>query len=114
MKLTKNVFGLLFGDKGYIVNPALFRQLYDNQVKIVTKIRKNMKNKFLTVTEKLLLKKRAIIESVIDILKNTLNIQHTRHRSVWGFFVNLIGGLTAYQMRDKKPSITFVDQALTD
>ena len=114
VKLTKNVFGLLFGDKGYIVNQALFRQLYDNQVKIVTKIRKNMKNKFLSITEKLLLRKRAIIESVIDILKNTLNIQHTRHRSIWGFFVNLIAGLTAYQMRDKKPSIAFADQLLTD
>lgn len=112
MKITQNISGLLFGDKGYIVNNNLFRQLFENQVKIITKIRKNMKNKLLSVTEKLLLKKRAIIESVVDILKNKMNIQHTRHRSVWGFFVNLISGLTAYQMRPKKPSIDFVNTLL--
>jgi len=74
IKLTKNVFGRLFGDKGYIVNQDLFRQLYENQVKIVTKVRKNMKSKLLSITEKILLKKRAIVESVLDILKNRIDL----------------------------------------
>lgn len=102
--LVKGLFGKLFGDKGYISQP-LFETLYDQQVQLITKLRKKMKNRLVVMFDKLMLRKRAIIESVIDQLKNISQIEHTRHRSVTNFFVNLIAGLVAYTYRDKKPSL---------
>jgi len=71
----------------------------------VTKLKKKMKNRLFSMFEQLMLRKRAIIESVIDQLKNISNIEHSRHRSVANCFVNLIAGLIAYTYREKKPSI---------
>jgi len=104
-KLTKNITGKLFGDKGYIVNQKIFEKLYLQGVHLITKIRKNMKNKLMEMEDKLFLQKRGVIESIGDILKQHLGLEHTRHRSSWGFFLNVLSSLTAYQMRDKKPSI---------
>jgi IS5 family transposase len=103
--LTKNIFGKLFGDKGYM-SPKLFANLWDRNIQLVTKIRKNMKNKLMNFTDKLLLRKRAIIESVNDFLKNICNIEHSRHRSVANFFVNTFSALVAYSFLPKKPSIS--------
>ena len=64
-----------------------------------------MKNKFMLMTDKLLLRKRAIIESINDQLKNISHIEHSRHRSKKGFMINLLCGLTAYCLQAKKPSI---------
>ena len=102
-KLTKGLKGLLIGDKGYISN-NLFRFLYFQDLKLITKIRKNMKNLPMIIDEKLLLKKRGIIESVIDKLKNELLLEHTRHRSVTNFIVNILSTLAAY-IFITKPSI---------
>lgn len=66
-----------------------------------------MKNKFLNLSDKLLLRKRAIIETVFDQLKNISQIEHTRHRSFWNFLVNLASGLIAYSWREKKPSLNY-------
>jgi hypothetical protein len=66
-----------------------------------------MKNKFLAFADKVLLRKRAIIESVFDQLKNISQIEHTRHRSFWNFPVNLVAGLIAYTWREKKPSLNY-------
>ena len=71
----------------------------------MTKLKKKMKNRLFSMFEQLMLRKRAIIESVIDQLKNISNIEHSRHRSVANCFVNLIAGLIAYTYREKKPSI---------
>lgn len=105
--LTKKVLGKLFGDKGYLVNQAVFEKLYQKGVKLVTKIRKNMKNKLMDIEDKILLRKRGVIESVNDILKEHLQMKHTRHRSLWGFILHIFTSITAYQMREKKPKICF-------
>lgn len=105
-RLTKKIAGKLFGDKGYMVNPKRFHELYERGVHLITKIRENMRNKLMDLTDKLLLRKRGIIESVGDILKEHLHMEHTRHRSVWGFFLHIFTSLTFYQMREKKPSIS--------
>lgn len=102
--LVKNLIGKLVGDKGYI-SQKLFDQLYQQGLQLITKIKKNMKNKLMSVTDKLLLRKRAIIESVNDQLKNISQIEHTKHRSVWNFAVNILAGLCAYILQPKKPSI---------
>lgn len=64
-----------------------------------------MKNKLMPLMDKLLLRKRAIVETVNDQLKNISQIEHTRHRSIAGFMLNLLGGLIVYTYRDKKPSL---------
>ena len=102
--MTEPLFGKLFGDKGYISQP-LFDLLFDDGVQLVTKIRKNMKNKLMDVFDKLMLRKRAIIETIYDQLKNISQIEHTRHRSGFNFLVNLVSALIAYTYQEKKPSL---------
>ncbi len=103
-ELVKELFGKLFGDKGYISQP-LFETLYDGGVQLVTKLKKRMKQRLFSMFDKIMLRKRAIIESVIDQLKNISQIEHSRHRSVANCFVNLLAGLVAYTFREKKPSL---------
>lgn len=103
-KLTKSVFGKLFGDRGYI-SQKLFEYLFQHNVQLITRIKSNMKNKFMNSYDKLMLRKRAIIESINDELKNMCQIEHTRHRSPANFFVNLISGIVAYSFFPKKPSL---------
>lgn len=103
-ELVKELFGKLFGDKGYISQP-LFETLYDGGVQLVTKLKVNMQNRLVSLFDKIMLRKRAIIESVIDQLKNISQIEHSRHRSVTNCFVNLVAGLVAYTYREKKPSL---------
>jgi hypothetical protein len=102
--LVKGLFGKLFGDKGYVSRP-LFDALYDEGVQLVTKLKRGMKNRLMPLLDKIMLRKRAIIESVNDQLKNISQIEHSRHRSVANCFVNLLGGLIAYTWREKKPSL---------
>lgn len=99
-----NVFGKLIGDKGYICK-TLFEQLFINGIHLITKIRKNMKNSLMHIHDKILLRKRGIIETVNDELKNICQIEHTRHRSFVNFLTNLISGLIAYSFFPKKPSL---------
>jgi DDE family transposase len=103
-QLTRGLWGRLFGDKGYI-SQALFERLYARGVKLVTHLRKNMKNTLMEAAEKLLLRKRSLIETVNDQLKNVCQIEHTRHRSPLNFLVHLIAGLIAYAKQPKKPSL---------
>lgn len=100
----KRIFGKLFGDKGYI-SKDLFEQMFTDGVHMVTKIKKNMKNSLMHIHDKLMLKKRALIESVNDELKNICQIEHTRHRSFDNFVTNLLSGLIAYSFFPKKPSL---------
>jgi hypothetical protein len=109
--MAKKLWGKLFGDKGYISQP-LFEQLFSQGVQLITPIRKNMKNRLLPLMDKLLLRKRAIIETINDQLKNISQIAHTRHRSPTNFLVNLIAGLIAYTHQPKKPSLNLFDQDL--
>jgi len=103
-QLFKNIKGYCFTDKGFI-SAKFFEQALLNGLKIITGIRTKMKNKLIDMTEKLLHKKRGIIESVNDILMTVCDIDHTRHRSPYNFMVNLISGTIAYTFLDKLPSI---------
>src|SRR5215216_1536847 len=83
-KLTKRLFGKLFGDQGYLSQP-MFEQLLQHGVQLITRLKSNMKNRLMSLSDKLLLRKRAIIESITDQLKNVSQIEHTRHRSPLNF-----------------------------
>jgi len=100
----ENVFGKLFADKGYI-SKTLFDELFVDGIHLITKIKKNMKNSLMLIQDKILLKKRALIETANDELKNICQIEHTRHRSFDNFISNLIPGLIAYSFMPKKPSL---------
>lgn len=103
-RLFKGLTGLAFADKGFASQKA-FTPLFEQGLKLITYIRSNMKNKLLLLQEKMLLKKRGMIESVIDILKSVCNIEHTRHRSPLNMIVNTYAALCAYSTFDRKPSI---------
>ncbi len=111
-ELLQEQYGQFFGDKGYIC-AALARDLRDSNVILVTKFKKKMKNKLMTMLDKQLLRKRAIVESVIEQLKHISQIEHSPHRSPANFIVNLLAGLIAYCHRDKKPSIAIDDLILS-
>jgi transposase len=103
--LAKKLFGKLFGDKGYVSLPLAqsLRDMFDLQ--LITKLRRNMKNQLMTWSDRILLRRRAIIETIIDQLKNISQIEHSRHRSVTNYFVNVLCGLIAYCRRPSKPSL---------
>lgn len=103
-KLARGVQGKLFGDKGYISQP-LFKHLFEQGTQLITTIRSNMKNRLLPLMDRILLRKRFIIETINDQLKNISQIEHSRHRSPINFLLNLVAALSAYQLKPKKPKI---------
>ena len=105
-KMAGGLKGWLFGDKGYI-SKKLADNLKNQGLELITRVKKNMKETYLTPLKKLWLDKRGIIESVIDQLKAILHIQHTRHRSPNNFLTNVFAGIAAYIFKPKKPSISF-------
>lgn len=105
-KMTQELFGKLFGDKGYI-SKALSDLLWGNGIQLITQVRRNMKSKALSNEEKILLRKRSVIETVNDELKNICQVEHTRHRSISGFLLNIMGAIAAYSFFPKKPSIKY-------
>lgn len=104
-KLVKKLFGKLFGDKGYISQPLAqsLRSMFN--IQLITKLRGNMKNRLMSLSDRILLRRRAIVETIIDQLKNISQIEHSRHRSITNFFVNVLCGLIAYCRRPSKPSL---------
>lgn len=110
-EMAESLIGKLFGDKGYI-SQALFEQLQATGLELITRRRKNMKNGLIKLIDKILLRKRAIIESVNDQLKNICQIEHSRHRSRFNFLVNLISGLIAYSYHPKKPCLDLEHKGL--
>ena len=102
----KGIFGKLFADKGYI-SKKLADILFVDGVHLITQLRNNMKNCLMTLSDKILLRKRSVIETVNDELKNMCQIEHSRHRSIGNFLTNLIAGLIAYSFFPKKPSIQY-------
>lgn len=102
--LTKKLTGLLFLDKGYI-KKELFEKLFNRGLKLVTKVKKGMKNALISLKEKILLRKRSIVETVFDSLKNKFEIEHTRHRSPINFLIHGFSVLISYSIQSKKPSI---------
>lgn len=106
-QLAKALWGKLFGDRGYLAQ-SLFEQLFAQDLHLITPLRKNMTNRLMPLLDKLLARKRSIIETINDQLKNISQIAHTRHRSVTNFMVNLLAGLIAYTFQPKKPSLNLV------
>ena len=101
----ESLFGKIFGDKGYISN-TLFEKLIMDGVHLITKLRKNMRSYNVTpLWDAILLRKRAVIESINDQLKNIFQIEHSRHRSPANFLSNLFSALIAYNFSEKKPSL---------
>lgn len=79
-RLAHRLWGKLFADKGYVSEP-LKLLLKETGLEFLTKVKKNMKPQEISATDKILLRKRAIIETIFDQLKNISQIEHTRHRS---------------------------------
>lgn len=102
----KAIFGKLFADKGYI-SEKLTNILFVNDIHLITSIRNNMKNSLMTMGDKITLRKRSVIETVNDELKNICQVEHSRHRCFANFISNLIAGLIAYSFFPKKPSIQY-------
>lgn len=100
----KNIKGKLCADKGYI-GQALFENLFINGIQLLTKVKNNMKNSLMSVADKILLRKRALIETVNDELKNIAQIEHSRHRSFNNFIANALSAIAAYCFFEKKPAI---------
>lgn len=109
--MVKNLFGKLFGDRGYL-SKKLKEVLAQEDVELITTIRGNMKNKLMPMRDKLMSRKRFLIETVNDQLKNEFHAEHTRHRSPMNFFVNLISALIAYCFKENKPKISRRGQLL--
>lgn len=102
--LVRNLQGKLFGDKGYI-SAALAEELIQHGLEFITTLKKNMKKKEMAFADRILLRKRSVIETVNDMLKNFFQIEHSRHRSVFGFVTNLFSALAAYTFYPKKPEM---------
>ena len=104
MLIQNRCRGKLYGDKGYI-SKKLFDELFAQGVELITKVKKNMKNRLMDMWDKLCLRKRGVVDSTIHQLKNISQIEHSRHRSVHNFLVNVFAGLIAYYLREKKPHL---------
>lgn len=110
-EMTRHLKGILFADKGYI-SQHLFKALYERGLKLITGIKRNMKNYLMPLIEKLMLRKRFLIETLFGILKIHMNLSHTRHRSPTNACVNILSCLTAYQLTENKPTMKFYSLAL--
>ncbi|MBP9682946.1 MAG: transposase, partial [Bacteriovorax sp.] len=88
---------------GYI-GAELFKDLFSQGLHLITKIKRNMKNILMDVTDKIWLKKRMIVESIFSSIKSCGTFEHSRHRSVQNAFCHIFSGLIFYQLRLIKPS----------
>ena len=104
-KLLQQLFGKVFADKGYVSQKLVKQLLQTAGIQLITKLKRKMKQRLLPLSDRLMLRKRSIIETIIDQLKNISQIEHSRHRSPVNCFVNILGGLIAYCHQPKKPSI---------
>lgn len=106
--LFQGLFGKAFGDKGYI-SQSLFDLLFADGIELITKSKKGMKPRLMRYLDRILLRKRAIAETIIDQLKNICQVEHSRHRAATGFLWNLLSALIAYSFLPKKPSLHLRD-----
>ena len=106
--LLKRIWGKLYGDKGY-VSKKLSDLLFTDGIYLITGIRKNMKNQLMDLRDKIMLRKRSIIETINDQLKNICMVEHSRHRSFHNFLNNILSSLIAYSFLPKKPKVKFYE-----
>jgi hypothetical protein len=102
--LVKSLTGRLFGDRGYI-SQKLTQVLANQNVALITTLKKNMKAQAMDAFDQLLLRKRSLIETINDQLKNIGDLEHSRHRSLTHYMSNIIASLVAYSYQDKKPAL---------
>jgi hypothetical protein len=105
-KFIEKIRGKLYADKGYI-SQKITEVLFVDGLHLITHIRNNMKNVLMEMKDKILLRKRSVIETINDELKNICSIEHSRHRSFENFITNLVSGLIAYSFFSKKPAIKY-------
>jgi hypothetical protein len=110
-QMAQGLFGKLIGDKGYL-SKGLVAWLLERGVELLTPIKRNMKPRLVRLNDKLLLRKRVLIETINDQLKNISQIEHSRHRSPANFLVNVLAGLLAYCHQPKKPSLQVTPEIL--
>jgi transposase len=110
-QLAQHLFGKLIGDKGYL-SKNLVAWLLEQGVELLTPIKRSMKPRLVRLNDKLLLRKRVLIETINDQLKNVSQIEHSRHRSPANFLVNVLAGLLAYCHQPKKPSLRVPPEVL--
>jgi hypothetical protein len=110
-RFIKKLSGKLYGDKGYVSAP-LAQQLIIDGIALITGIRNNMKNILMEMSDKILLRKRSIIETVNDELKNICPIEHSRHRSFGNFISNTLAAIATYCFFPKKPTIRFDNNSI--
>lgn len=103
--LTEGLIGKIIGDKGYI-KASLSEILLGRGLQLITKVKKNMKNFFMKLEDKILLRKRAVVESVNDQLKNICQVEHSRYRAPYALLLNVFCGIIAYQLKDRKPTVS--------
>jgi transcriptional regulator with XRE-family HTH domain len=104
-RLVRRLLGRLFADKGHISQPLAEQLFLAQGLRLITTLRKNMRNHLIEFSDRLWLRKRALIETVIDQRKNVCQIEHSRHRSPYNILVHLLAGLAAYCHQPKKPAL---------
>jgi hypothetical protein len=112
-QITRQLMGKLYADKGYI-GRELFRQLWQRGLHLITGIRRNMRNHLMSLADKLMLRKRFVTETVLDILKTEMGLEHSRHRSIMNAMVHILSCLVAYAFRPGKPSISLAGQQIEE
>jgi hypothetical protein len=105
-RFIEKIKGKLFADKGYL-SSKLADLLFVNGIQLITNIKNNMKNSLMQLSDKILLRKRSVIETVNDELKNICQVEHSRHRSFGNFISNLLAAIATYSFFSKKPSIKY-------
>ena len=104
-EITQHLAGKIYADKGYI-GRELFSTLWQRGLYLITGIRRNMKNYLMPLADKIMVRKRFVIETVLDILKCEMGLEHSRHRSPVNAMVHILSCLVAYAFRPGKPSIS--------
>jgi hypothetical protein len=110
-QMVQRLRGKLIGDRGYISAPVT-ELLFEQGLHLITRLRKNRKNRFMHLSDTLLVRKRAVIESIIDQLKHISQSEHSRHRSPTNVVVHVVAGLIAYSHQDKKPGLHLDERPL--
>ncbi|MCE1255487.1 MAG: transposase [Anaerolineae bacterium] len=103
--LLNDFFGSVYGDKGYLSNLLVSQLLVDHGIRFITRLKSNIKNRIMLHLDRIMLRRRDIIEITIDQLKNISQIKRSRHRSMNNFIVNVLCEVLVYCFRPIKPSL---------
>ena len=110
-EISQHLRGKLYADKGYI-SREVFTKLWQRGLHLITGIRRNMRNHLMVLGDKIMLRKRFVIETVLNILKSEMGLEHTRHRSPVNAMVHILSCLVAYAYRPGKPSVSLINRKI--